>query len=111
VVRLGVLICWSSKCAQLQGHCILQDQISAFRYVPKERYKELQFGKLFLVQWYIDVFSIVMPMTDADFQLSFQSSYFQPIDGEEDQTNPGCLGKALALWLAGQLRQSWSACC
>lgn len=35
--------------------------------------------------------------------LRFQSSAFAPIAGEEDDTNPGVFGKALALWLSEQL--------
>ena len=46
-------------------------------------------------------------MTDENFpiQLTFDSRYFKPVDGEEDETTPGCLGKSLALWLAAELRQ------
>ena len=36
--------------------------------------------------------------------LRFTSQLFQHLPGEEDQTNPGILGKALAEWLAEQLR-------
>jgi hypothetical protein len=36
--------------------------------------------------------------------LSFKSSAFPTIPGEDAQTNPGIYGKALAEWLGGQLR-------
>jgi len=36
--------------------------------------------------------------------LVFQSSAFARIPGEDRETNPGILGKALALWLAEQLK-------
>jgi hypothetical protein len=36
--------------------------------------------------------------------LEFESSAFEVIPGEDEETNPGIYGKALALWLAGQLR-------
>ena len=36
--------------------------------------------------------------------LVFESSAFAPIPGEDRETNPGILGKALALWLADQLK-------
>lgn len=35
--------------------------------------------------------------------IEFTSAMFQPIPGEEDETNPGILGKALAEWLASRL--------
>lgn len=38
-------------------------------------------------------------------QVTFTSDYFKPIAGEEEQTNPGCYGKALALWLAARLKE------
>src|SRR5687767_11080498 len=37
-------------------------------------------------------------------QATFRSDFFQPIPGEDSQTNPGIYGKALAHWLAEQLR-------
>jgi hypothetical protein len=36
--------------------------------------------------------------------LEFESSAFAVSPGEDDETNPGIYGKALALWLAEQLR-------
>jgi len=36
--------------------------------------------------------------------LEFESSDFAVIPGEDQHTNPGVYGKALAQWLAGQLR-------
>jgi hypothetical protein len=36
--------------------------------------------------------------------LEFESSAFAVIPGEDDATNPGIYGKALALWLSDQLR-------
>ena len=36
--------------------------------------------------------------------LEFESSAFAVIPGEDEETNPGIYGKALALWLAEQLR-------
>ena len=36
--------------------------------------------------------------------LEFESSAFAVIPGEDDETNPGIYGKALAQWLAEQLR-------
>ena len=36
--------------------------------------------------------------------LEFESSAFAVTPGEDEQTNPGIYGKALAQWLAGQLR-------
>jgi len=38
-------------------------------------------------------------------QVSFTSEFFTPIAGEDEETNPGCFGKALAQWLAAQLRE------
>jgi hypothetical protein len=38
-------------------------------------------------------------------QVTFTSDFFKPIAGEEDETNPGRFGKALAQWLAAQLRE------
>lgn len=38
-------------------------------------------------------------------QVTFTSDFFQPIAGEEEQTNPGCYGQALAHWLADRLRE------
>jgi hypothetical protein len=35
--------------------------------------------------------------------LTFRSSAFEAIPGEDEETNPGIFGKALAQWLAGQL--------
>lgn len=36
--------------------------------------------------------------------LEFESSTFAVVPGEDMETNPGIYGKALAQWLAGQLR-------
>jgi hypothetical protein len=36
--------------------------------------------------------------------LLFESSAFEVTPGEDDETNPGIYGKALAQWLAAQLR-------
>jgi len=36
--------------------------------------------------------------------LLLESSAFAPIPGEDRETNPGIFGKALALWLAEQLK-------
>jgi hypothetical protein len=36
--------------------------------------------------------------------LVFESAAFAVIPGEDEQTNPGIVGKSLALWLAEQLR-------
>lgn len=38
-------------------------------------------------------------------QVTFTSDFFTPIAGEEDETNPGRYGKALAQWLAAQLKE------
>jgi len=38
-------------------------------------------------------------------QVTFTTDFFKPIAGEEDETNPGRYGKALALWLAEQLKE------
>ena len=35
--------------------------------------------------------------------IEFTSDMFQPIPGEEDETNPGIIGKALAEWLSSKL--------
>ena len=36
----------------------------------------------------------------ANPQVTFQTDFFKPLPGEEEQTNPGCYGKALAQWLS-----------
>ena len=38
-------------------------------------------------------------------QVTFTSDFLAPIAGEEDETNPGRYGKALAQWLAAQLKE------
>ena len=38
-------------------------------------------------------------------QVTFTSDFFKPIPGEEEKTNPGCYGQALANWLAERLRE------
>jgi hypothetical protein len=38
--------------------------------------------------------------------LTFESSAFAAIPGEDEETNPGVYGKVLAQWLAAQLRAS-----
>ncbi len=38
-------------------------------------------------------------------QVTFTSDFFRPIAGEDEETNPGCFGKALAQWLADQLNR------
>ena len=42
-------------------------------------------------------------MTQSPF-LEFESSAFAAVPGEDEATNPGIYGKALAEWLASQLR-------
>jgi hypothetical protein len=37
-------------------------------------------------------------------QVTFESDFFKPVAGEEEKTNPGLLGQALAEWLEVQLR-------
>ena len=36
--------------------------------------------------------------------VTFQSAFFAPLPGEDHETNPGRYGRALALWLAAELR-------
>lgn len=36
-------------------------------------------------------------------QVTFETEFFRPVAGEEEKTNPGRLGQALALWLQEQL--------
>lgn len=38
--------------------------------------------------------------------ISFTSDQFHPIHGEEEDTNPGVIGKALAMWLSNRMRES-----
>ena len=38
-------------------------------------------------------------------QFNFESSEFPPESGEDEETNPGIYGKALAAWLSEQLVQ------
>lgn len=38
-------------------------------------------------------------------QVTFSSEFFKPIPGEDEQTNPGRFGKALAEWLAERLKE------
>jgi len=38
-------------------------------------------------------------------QFTFHTDFFKPIAGEDEQTNPGRYGKALAEWLAERLRE------
>ena len=38
-------------------------------------------------------------------QVNFTSDFFKPIPGEEEHTNPGCYGQALAAWLAERLQE------
>lgn len=37
--------------------------------------------------------------------LSFESSAFPVIEGEDEETNPGIFGRSLAEWLSSQLKQ------
>jgi hypothetical protein len=38
-------------------------------------------------------------------QVTFQTEFFKPVHGEEEETNPGRYGKALAQWLAENLKE------
>ncbi|MBS0172259.1 MAG: hypothetical protein JSR62_18090 [Nitrospira sp.] len=38
-------------------------------------------------------------------QVTFTADFFKPIPGEEEKTNSGCYGQALAQWLADRLRE------
>ncbi|PTU75181.1 hypothetical protein [Pseudomonas mangrovi] len=38
-------------------------------------------------------------------QVTFTTDFFKPIPGEDEQTNPGRFGKALAEWLAERLKE------
>ena len=38
-------------------------------------------------------------------QVTFTSEFFKPSSGEDEQTNPGRFGKALAEWLAERLKE------
>jgi len=38
-------------------------------------------------------------------QVTFQTDFFKPITGEEEETNPGRYGKALAQWLVERLKE------
>jgi hypothetical protein len=42
---------------------------------------------------------------DMPVQFTFESSQFPPESGEDEETNPGIHGKALAAWLSEQLIQ------
>ncbi|MDR0672416.1 MAG: hypothetical protein LBF93_01875 [Zoogloeaceae bacterium] len=37
-------------------------------------------------------------------EIEFQTDFFKPLPGEDKETNPGCYGKSLALWLAERLK-------
>jgi hypothetical protein len=41
----------------------------------------------------------------ANPQVTFQTEFFKPVHGEEEETNPGRYGKALAQWLAKNLKE------
>ena len=41
----------------------------------------------------------------ANRQVTFQTDFFKRVHGEEEETNPGRYGKALAQWLAENLRE------
>jgi hypothetical protein len=41
----------------------------------------------------------------ANPQVTFQTDFFKPLPGEEEETNPGRYGKALAQWLAERLKE------
>ena len=43
---------------------------------------------------------------ETAFNFWFQSEQFQIQEGEEELTNPGCLGKSLAEWLVEELAKS-----
>jgi len=36
-------------------------------------------------------------------QVTFETDFFKPEPGEDQHTNPGCFGRALAVWLQAQL--------
>lgn len=38
-------------------------------------------------------------------QVTFTADFFKPVPGEEERTNPGCYGKALATWLVKRIRE------
>jgi hypothetical protein len=38
-----------------------------------------------------------------NFQLWFKSTLFEILPGEDENTNPGCYGRSLAIWLRGKL--------
>lgn len=40
----------------------------------------------------------------AALQVYFRSPRFKPVDGEEGETNPGCIGKALGQWLCEEFK-------
>ena len=42
-------------------------------------------------------------------QVTFQTDFFQPVPGEEEETNPGRYGQALAQWLAESLKERGAA--
>ena len=37
-------------------------------------------------------------------EVTFRTAFFQPVPGEENETNPGIYGKALATWFAENLK-------
>ncbi len=41
----------------------------------------------------------------ANPQVTFQTDFFKPLPGEEEETNPGRYGKALAQWLGERLKE------
>jgi len=46
----------------------------------------------------------VKPLVRMKAQVTFESDFFKPVAGEEEKTNPGVFGQALAQWLEAQLR-------
>ena len=42
---------------------------------------------------------------NTNLQITFQTDFFKPIEGEEEETNPGRYGKQLAEWLAEKLQE------
>jgi hypothetical protein len=40
----------------------------------------------------------------SETEIRFQTDFFKIIPGEDEETNPGCYGKSLALWLVEKLK-------
>ena len=84
--------------------CVDSDDVFRYAYCANPWRDRFWYFVHFLVGGEFAIQASAFPSMKQSSLLKFQSSAFAVIPGEDEETNPGIYGKALAVWLGERLR-------